>query len=564
MEEDNQLTTEQLLLLENLTYLVDNDPMITLVSIKEEYSEKEDITVKDLIDKIDTEDLNLSCEYGSYMTGEDWVNLLQAIEKDDTLCQMKIAAVEETEIEGEDGKKACASVLFVNEDTKEAVVAFRGTALYEWKDDFQGGARTSDPYDGVSTEYQRKALDWYQGLNLEEGGYDTITVTGHSKGGNKAKYITIMDPSVDRCVSFDGQGFSDEFFEEYQLEIGRNQWKISNHNVEYDYVNLLLNDVGEIFFYRGYDYGIGRLLEAHCPNTFFKFLNDGRVEMTPVEGQAEEMKILNDFLNSYLRTLPEERKVRAMNVTGGLVEILFKGEFKEKWFQVIWESEGGMLELDQLIRYTIKYACMHPEFTDAISSLGEKFYLEGLSEVIWYILKYDTKIKGFMSMPYMLRQSAAGIDNVMIGNSRDDLQVTSMYCPLEKNRVFDTNKMNQLGSTGKALMETGSHACEVWDEAVTDLKELCEFLPPEVQSYSLKLSLSAVSQPLVNDEYEMMGDALHDTLERMAEEIPMLDADAAAIIDEVTEKLSAGIGKIKGLEGSIGVSACVAAVASLS
>ena len=113
-------------------------------------------------------------------------------------------------------------------------------------------------------------------------------------------------------------------------------------------------------------------------------------------------------------------------------------------------------------------------------------------------------------------------------------------------------------------METGSHACKVWDEAVTDLKELCEFLPPEVQSYSLKLSLSAMNQPLVNDEYEMMGDALHDTFERMAEEIPMLDADAAAIIDEVTEKLSAGIGKIKELEGSIGVSACVAAVASLS
>ena len=131
MEEDNQLTTEQLLLLENLTYLVDDEPLKTLVTIKEDNPDKEDITVKDLIDDIKTEDLNLSYEYGSYMTGEDWVNLLRAIEKDDTLCQMKIAAVEETEIEGEDGKKACANVLFVNEDTKEAVVAFRGTALYE-------------------------------------------------------------------------------------------------------------------------------------------------------------------------------------------------------------------------------------------------------------------------------------------------------------------------------------------------------------------------------------------------------------------------------------------------
>ena len=436
-------------------------------------------------------------------------------------------------------------------------MAFRGTALYEWKDDFQGGARTSDPYDGVSTEYQRKALDWYQGLNLEEGGYDTITVTGHSKGGNKAKYITIMDPSVDRCVSFDGQGFSDEFFEEYQLEIGRNQWKISNHNVEYDYVNLLLNDVGEIFFYRGYDYGIGRLLEAHCPNTFFKFLNDGRVEMTPVEGQAEEMKVLNYFLNSYLRTLPEGRKARAMDIIGELVEALFKGEISERFRQEIKENKLGMIELLALAQYTTNYASIHPEFTDAIGSLMKKFYLEDMPfyredilEFITRVSKYNTGLNSVKETLGMLRQGAGMMDNMRIGSRREDLQVTSMYCPLEKNRVFDTNKMNQLGSTGKALMETGSHACEVWDEAVTDLKELCEFLPPEVQSYSLKLSLSAVSQPLVKEEYEMMGDALHDTLERMAEEIPMLDADAAAIIDEVTEKLSAGIGKIKELEGA--------------
>lgn len=36
----------------------------------------------------------------------------------------------------------------------------------------------------------------------------TITVTGHSKGGNKAK-----DNSVDICIAFDGQGFSDEFID---------------------------------------------------------------------------------------------------------------------------------------------------------------------------------------------------------------------------------------------------------------------------------------------------------------------------------------------------------------
>lgn len=37
-----------------------------------------------------------------------------------------------------------------------------------------------------------------------------------------------------------------------------------------------------------------------------------------MEGQAEEMKILNEFLNSYLRQFPEKRKVKAMEVPGEL------------------------------------------------------------------------------------------------------------------------------------------------------------------------------------------------------------------------------------------------------
>lgn len=86
----------------------------------------------------------------------------------------------------------------------------------------------------------------YEELGLEDS---YVTVTGHSKGGNKAKYITVLDSSVDRCVSFDGQGFSDEFMTEYQEQISQNQNKIENHNVDYDYVNLLLNDVGNKTYY---------------------------------------------------------------------------------------------------------------------------------------------------------------------------------------------------------------------------------------------------------------------------------------------------------------------------
>jgi len=191
------------------------------------------------------------------VTGEDWKKIFAAIQKDETLMNMKIITVAgdpglaEGKERAEDSlQEGALSAVFVNEETGEAVVAFRGTAEYEWKDNFLGGAPTTDPIDGVSTQYQRSALEWYQGLGLADAGYTTITVIGHSKGGNKAKYIAILDTSVTRCISFDGQGFSDEFYGFYKREIAQRQYAITNYNVEYDYVNLLLRCRGDYILSR--------------------------------------------------------------------------------------------------------------------------------------------------------------------------------------------------------------------------------------------------------------------------------------------------------------------------
>ena len=54
---------------------------------------------------------------------------------------------------------------------------------------------------------------------IENLPYDSITVAGHSKGGNKAQYVTVLSDKVDRCISMDGQGFSQEFIDKYYAEI---------------------------------------------------------------------------------------------------------------------------------------------------------------------------------------------------------------------------------------------------------------------------------------------------------------------------------------------------------
>lgn len=343
------LTTEELLLLENLVYIEDGK---VFKSVNKAIDKCE--TVGEWIDKIDIEQIDDNVTYTTYTTGADWKNIIEAVKKDETLMNMKIdTAYIDNGTNGGGGRSA----VFVNSDTGEAVVAFRGTASHEWLDNFTGGGSTSTA-DGVSTPQQENALKWYQNW-YENGGCEntSITMIGHSKGGNKAKYITVMDNTVDRCVSFDGQGFSDEFMNTMKDKIAINEDKITNYNVENDYVNILLNDIGKKVYCQGYDYGEGGFLEAHCPNTFFKFNEDGTVEIHPaVGGQNHTMQNIDRFFNSFLRTLPEEEKVQTLELLGKMAE-LFLGEGSkelERYLGVIKEEDNAE-HLKMLQDYLLAY-----------------------------------------------------------------------------------------------------------------------------------------------------------------------------------------------------------------
>lgn len=343
------LTTEELLLLENLVYMDGGKPFKTVNESIDEYK-----TVGQWISKIDIDEINDNQTYTSYTTGTDWKNIIEAVKNDETLMNMTIDTAYVDDKENGGGGR---SAVFVNPDTGEAVVAFRGTAKHEWCDNFVGGGPTGTA-DGVSTPQQENALTWYQDW-YDNGGYknETITVIGHSKGGNKAKYITVMDNTVDRCVSFDGQGFSDEFMNKMNDKIAVNEDKITNYNVRNDYVNILLNDIGTKIYCQGYDYGEGGLLEAHCPNTFFKFNEDGTVEINIAShGQSSKMKEIDVFFNSFLRSLSEEEKIQTLEIIGRMAE-LFLGEGCKEWerySKVIEEGDNGE-RLKELCDYLSAY-----------------------------------------------------------------------------------------------------------------------------------------------------------------------------------------------------------------
>lgn len=92
--------------------------------------------------------------------------------------------------------------------TSSYYVGFQGTQEKEWLDNGEGMAQ-------ISTTQQRDAAQYFDSMvekfHITES--DNLVVTGHSKGGNKAQYVTLASENadlVDSCVALDGQGFSPE------------------------------------------------------------------------------------------------------------------------------------------------------------------------------------------------------------------------------------------------------------------------------------------------------------------------------------------------------------------
>lgn len=420
---------DEILLLENLTYLVDRDPFRSLLRCKGK-------TVCELLNDITLTGIDEFRDYGSYLTGRDWLNLIRAIRRNRRLLE---AEVRETYIDRAYGGGGGVAAVFVCEELKEAVVAFRGTAPNEWADDFAGSNVTD-------TLQQINALEWYRAVwrNLKLRRY-YITLTGHSKGGNKAKYIAILDDTPDRCISFDGQGFSDKFITHYRERILKRQGVILNCNIDYDYVNILLNDIGERRYYLGHDYGRGGLLESHCPNTFFRFSSDGSYEITlNPRGQSTEMQLLDRFLNSYIRTMPSDKETtEAAVLLGMLVEHGFgKGDSEQgrtEYLNFICDMVADPVYSDNvafLAAYTIKYERLHPGFLSGIRDLLVRFGMGGFLKYLEYaraVMNYKglDKILGVTNflagrIPAALRKKLCDMVEKKFGIVLTDRQLLSL------------------------------------------------------------------------------------------------------------------------------------------
>ena len=346
------------------------------------------MTVGDYLRQIDLNALDNEYTYSTQMNGFDFRNIIMAILNNPNVSDSRIL---ESHLDMAYGAGGGISIVVVNEKEEadesgkhEAVVAFRGTADREWTDDFEGAGQ-------VDSLQQINALEWYkQAYDRNDLEKYFVTVIGHSKGGNKAKYITILNDTPDRCVSFDGQGFSDKFIDHYKKRIIARQSLITNHNIDYDYVNILMNDIGEKTYYIGYDYGKYGFSESHAPNTFFDFGENGEysIRINP-NGQRPEMQIVDQFINSMIRSAVSEKESEETNrLVGMIVErgfALSNGGNITDFIAFLCDMIGDPKYSDNvayLLAYCILYSRKNPNLLESFRSIMTAFNALDILKVI--------------------------------------------------------------------------------------------------------------------------------------------------------------------------------------
>jgi len=198
------------------------------------------------------------------------------------------------------GKSGITAACFVDKTDGAASVAFRGTdgSYKAWMDNFEGAG------DSKATPMQ-KAVKSYMDKLPEK--YTNITVTGHSKGGNLAAFATLVSDKVGRCVSYDGQGFSESFRNRFKDEIAANRKKIKTIAAYNDFVNIIMGSIsGETVFVRNNLEVTGTFLEGHyITNLIFDNTFDENGDFTSFCEQDPLIAGAKWFLDTVLKYIPE-------------------------------------------------------------------------------------------------------------------------------------------------------------------------------------------------------------------------------------------------------------------
>lgn len=195
------------------------------------------------------------------------------------------------EFEGHDVGR---SVLVCNPDSEDYYVAYNGTQGSEWIDDGHMLYERESIMQGEAVARFNDYVNDY-GLSAESN----IIVTGHSKGGNNAMYVTMQSSNadlIDRCIALDPPGFSNSAVQDWveQGYYDARRSRITMVSGDCDYVHPLGNCI--VPECNRYIIGVSApgIVEAHAHYYLFQMTEDGSFR-SQLNGSSEQTPLINAF-----------------------------------------------------------------------------------------------------------------------------------------------------------------------------------------------------------------------------------------------------------------------------
>ncbi|MBQ9886695.1 MAG: DUF2974 domain-containing protein [Lachnospiraceae bacterium] len=371
---------------------------------------------------------NITAEIkGACTSGREWAGIIGYL-KSSELRLLKLVRI----LRNERGVPL-ALCLIDEADADRGIVVLKGTSGGdEWIDNVEG-------FNSSDTDCQIQSLEFIDGLK-----YDKITVTGHSKGANKAMYATILSSKIDRCVVFDGQGFSREFIDKYWMEITDRGHNITNYSICTDYVHALMVPVpnSNQIYCKGF--GIDNVKQHHSPNTFFVTDEDCRLVLDEagkpqvvIVQEDESINILHGFTTFVMDYAEEEDKVTIVNFVSRILAKAFGEKNAEKDIIKFVVSQPD--EFAIIIAYLVKYMEVNRLDAKDIDVLLHTLGLSCINKIITitsiHIPNHDFDIKLNLSviLNYIKKQ---------LTDKDSDLILKTFILPCLKKAFFDKYNIN--------------------------------------------------------------------------------------------------------------------------
>lgn len=417
---DNYLSESQLLLLANYEYF---------------HCSTNNGTIKENIDALKSEDGSFDMDKvvsqgatGDIISEEDAVDILNRLENDSELSNLRMAR--------NINKGGIRATLYTDSKNENPTLVFRGTGgTYKaWKDNVLGEYETD-------TRLQTLAADF---VKYECAEYSGITVTGHSKGGNLSQYVTVVcAEQIDRCISYDGQGFGDNFLKEHKEEIKVAKDKITSISGFNDFVNILLTPIaGSILYVKNQE---GLSVDMH---SCYTMLSNGSFDengdfnrafgVLPQLPAMTMAKWASDGIVKAIELLPGDGNEKASNLMAAYVASIFSAdqtdEFESKQIDKAINDfkkyYGGLISLCNNEQEPIKCLCNY-----------NRIYIEKAKAAYKILDKQLYKLKKY---PEYVEDFLVKLDLRILGRSYVENSLKIIISKLDKNIAFLERLKNTL------------------------------------------------------------------------------------------------------------------------